>query len=90
VAAISEYVTAKVSGSTRISLPGFSSSLVSLVTGYDPYYTLSRFAYSHSQAAIPSLGNNMHGATFESGLTSSFFRRCRDRLQGCADWHPGA
>lgn len=72
VASVTEYTQAEVSGSTRHMLPWLSSSLLSQITGSDPYYTLSRSAYSHSQAAIPSLGNSVRGATFESGLTSAF------------------
>ena len=73
VAGISEYVEGRISsGSIRPFLPQTFAPLVSQISGSDPYYTLSRSAYSHSQAAIPSLGNFVHGATFESGLKSSF------------------
>jgi hypothetical protein len=71
IANISSDISISAKTSIRPLMPILSNLLISQISG-DNYNTLSRSAYSHSQSPVPSLANNMRGATFESGLTSAF------------------
>lgn len=86
IADISEYFPAKIVSPIRPLLPTLTSLLFAQ-NQTDSYSTLARSAYSHTQDAIPSLANNVPGATFESGLTSSYLS-CAGININSANWEP--